>query len=286
MKSKEIKNIKFLILGGYGMAGSMIASYLIYKKYNVSVTVREKKNIFKDEIIWNNNEFDDLKKIIINFDVVINCIGILNRTLISELEIKNTNSDLPQFLNKITEEYDIKFIHLSTDCVFSGNSKLPYTEDSQKDGNSVYDLSKANGEFNSRKNLVIRTSIIGPELKKNGIGLLNWFLNSDKKIVGYNNWYWSGITTLVLAQVIEYVCINNISGLIHVNNGERISKYELLHIFNKVFNSSKIIEKKDLEKEINKFLINTRVDFNYTIPSYLKMIQKLNKFTKKILIYK
>ena len=87
--------------------------------------------------------------------------------------MKKINSDLPLFLNKMTEENDIKFIHLSTDCVFSGSTLDFYVEDSLKDAIDDYAVTKSNGEFISNKNLVIRTSIIGTNLNKNESELPN-----------------------------------------------------------------------------------------------------------------
>ena len=46
----------------------------------------------------------------------------------------------------------------------SGN----YFENSVKDAVDIYEKTKSLGEFDDEKNLCIRTSIIGPEIKKTG----------------------------------------------------------------------------------------------------------------------
>jgi len=51
--------------------------------------------------------------------------------------------------------------------------------------------------------LTFRTSIIGPDINENGIGLFNWFMHQRGKIKGFKEAYWTGITTIELAKSIE-----------------------------------------------------------------------------------
>ena len=81
---------------------------------------------------------------------------------------------------------------MSTDCVFSGKS-APYSEDSARDGVTFYDRTKALGEMNDNKNLIFRNSIIGPDMKKNGIGLFNWFMKQKGTINGFTGAIWTGV---------------------------------------------------------------------------------------------
>jgi hypothetical protein len=49
-----------------------------------------------------------------------------------------------------------------------------------------YGLSKSLGEIIDDKNLTLRTSIIGPELKDNGEGLFSWFVKqTGRESVGF-----------------------------------------------------------------------------------------------------
>ena len=70
-----------------------------------------------------------------------------------------------------------KFIHYSTDCVFSG-ARGNYTEDDTPDAVDVYGLSKYLGEVVGAGALTLRTSIIGHELSSSR-SLLNWFLSQE-----------------------------------------------------------------------------------------------------------
>src|SRR5690606_24943808 len=121
------------------------------------------------------------------------------------------------------EELGSKLIHISTDCVFSGN-RGAYTEDDFCDANDTYGRSKALGELNNDRDLTIRTSIIGPELKTNGEGLLHWFLNQSTPVNGFTEAYWGGVTTLELAKAIKTALMSDLKGIVNLTNGESISK--------------------------------------------------------------
>ncbi|MCU9809839.1 sugar nucleotide-binding protein [Paraclostridium sp. AKS46] len=173
---------KVLVFGATGMAGHMVTMYLsnIKDKYNVS-NVCHRNKLNKNSIVCDISDINHVNEIIqiIDPDVIINCIGVLNK--VAELNIKNTvyvNTFFPKFLARIGEMKNIKIIHLSTDCVFSG-SKGSYNEQSFKDEEGIYGLSKNLGEIEDKNCLTIRTSIIGPELK-NGSGLFNWFMSQKE----------------------------------------------------------------------------------------------------------
>ena len=126
-------------------------------------------------------------------------------------------------------------IHISTDCVFSGN-KGNYIETDYRDARDIYGLSKALGEIDNENDLTIRTSIIGPELKTNGEGLFHWFLSQKGNVYGYTDAIWGGVTTLEFAKAIDCAIEQRITGLINLTNKVPISKYELLKLSQKIFN--------------------------------------------------
>ena len=277
---------KILILGAAGMAGHMITRYLsTYKsKYTIFTHARNNKyiktNYYLD--VAKDKDRKQLEKIIQKekFDFVINCIGILVKTA-NQYPDKAIliNSFFPHFLANITKNINTKIIHLSTDCVFSGK-KGNYTENDLPDETNFYGRSKALGEINNNKDLTIRLSIIGVELKSDGTGLLHWFLNQKEKIKGYTRVYWNGITTLELAKAIHMIIQKNpeLSGLYQLAPNFNVTKYELLKIANKVFKKGLKIGKNPLLCQ-NKTLVNNRKkDFRYKIPSYKKQLKDLYEF--------
>jgi dTDP-4-dehydrorhamnose reductase len=268
--------MKLLILGGSGMAGHMLVKYFkTCSPFNVYFTCRDKKS--QEGLYLDVRDLTRVANIIesVSPDVVINCIGILNENARKhELAAYQINGLLPHELEKIIERNYGKLIHISTDCVFSGQ-RGDYGEEDERDGDSVYARTKALGEVNSDKHLTIRTSIIGPEIRKNGIGLWHWFMQQQGNVQGYKNVIWNGVTTLELAKAVHYAIEHPICGLYHLTAPEKISKLELLYLFKNVFNKDDVSIIPNETIQLDRTLKNTRLDFVYTVPGYEQMIQKL-----------
>lgn len=139
-----------------------------------------------------------------------------------------------------------------------------------RDADDIYGRSKALGEVVNDKDLTLRTSIIGPELKTNGEGLFHWFMNQTGQVNGYQTAIWGGVTTLELAKAVDEAIQKKKTGLIQLSNGVGISKYELLHLFKKIWN-------KNIEilpyngNGINKSIACSE-RFDYKVPSYEQML--------------
>lgn len=266
---------KILVLGSTGMAGHTITLYFKEKGYDVTAFSNTPFN-YCDNIIGDAFDKKFMEEMIVNgnYDVIINCIGLLNKVC-DEFPAKAVylNSYLPHYICELTKDMKTKYIHMSTDCVFSGLTG-PYFENSFKDGETFYDRTKALGEVNDNKNLTFRNSIIGPDMNPNGIGLFNWFMKQTGTINGYGSVYWTGVTTLTLAKAMEKAIEENLTGIYNLVNNTSISKLEMLQEFKKAFNKDIIInENNDLK--IAKTLVNTRDDFSFIVPSYQEMIKEM-----------
>lgn len=264
-----------LILGSQGMLGHVINLRLRSLSDHFIVTdVARSADKLRPDIQMDITDFSSLKNLIYstNPDIIINCVGILNfNAEINSCDAILVNSYLPHFLERTTKDKKTKVIHISTDCVFSGK-KGSYTESDLKDSNDYYGRSKALGEINNAKDLTIRTSIVGPELQTNGIGLFQWFSKQSGSIHGFSKVFWNGVTTLELCRVIEACIEQNVTGLYHVVSNKIISKYELLHNFKTIFSNSQIKNIEINESYISdKSLTNTRFDLSFNVSSYEKM---------------
>ncbi|MDQ0232510.1 SDR family oxidoreductase [Metabacillus malikii] len=274
--------MKLLILGGKGMAGHMLTSYFRSKKeYEVIYTSRDKhdqEGLFLD--VTNAHHVEEVIESV-KPDIVINCIGILNdfaeKNPLLALKI---NSILPNELAKLCDRYNGKLVHISTDCVFLG-TKGDYTENDIPDGTTMYAQSKKWGEIISDNHLTIRTSIIGPELKDDGIGLFLWFMKQKGTINGFDKVFWNGVTTLELAKATEDMIKHNVTGLYHLGSETKISKYELLKLIQKVFNKEDVTISKDEQVVLDRTIKSTRTDYHFTIPSYERMLTDLRDWMKE-----
>ena len=261
------------------MAGHVVFQSLpILGNYDVYGIAR---NVEASDKVFNLDVFntEELKKIIdLQFDVIINCIGILNKDA-EENPHKAVwfNSYFPHFLEAVTKNTNTKVISISTDCVFSGK-RGNYCETDFKDGEGFYAVSKSLGEIINDKDLTIRTSIIGPELNKNGIGLFHWFMQQKKETNGYTQAFWSGITTIELAKVLDQAIKQNIKGLIVVAGQNKIDKYSLLVLFNKVFKNNSIVINENSSYKVDKSMYSNRNDFDYTVPTFEEMIVEMKRW--------
>lgn len=268
---------KIIIIGSNGMAGHIIYNY--FKEYTDFNVVDVARSIYLHTPTYQMDvkDFKELEEVFKREipSVVINCIGILNKEAEDHPDKACLlNSYLPHFLAKSGNEYGFKVIHISTDCVFDGK-KGGYTELSVKDGTGFYAQTKALGEINYGKHLTLRTSIIGPELKDNGIGLFHWFMQQHGIINGYRQAYWTGITTLELAKALIAAIKQDIFGLHHLVNDYRINKYDLVSLFKETFQRTELeIEPFD-DYKVDKSLIRTRHDFDYAVQPYEIMISEM-----------
>jgi len=266
---------KVMVLGAGGMAGHVITLELRKQPSFDVIAVSRSINLISPDIILDVTDIKALRNMVLQQkpDIIINCIGTLNE--MAENNPANAiliNSYLPHYLEDLTKSSTTRLIHISTDCVFSGK-RGGYVEADPTDGQGYYAQTKALGEVINNKDITIRTSIIGPELNENGIGLFNWFAKQKGEIKGYTKAYWTGITTTVLVKAIIEIINQPINGLYHLVSPEKISKYSLLQIFMESFQGSKVSSIMAFDNYMtDKSLINTRNDYNLDIPSYQTMV--------------
>ena len=228
-----MKRKRILILGCTGMFGSTLSTFLSEKKYKIFLVGKDKKKIlllkkkFKNIYCLDLTNFKEIEKVIkkIQPNFIINASGIVKSIIkkTSRNYVIILNALLPKYLSTISNKYNFKLIHISTDCVFSGKEGN-YCENSLKDAEDFYGLTKSIGEIsNCANSLTLRTSIIGHELKNySSRGLLEWVLkfrrNKKKVINGYAKAFFSGLTTLELSKIIEKYFLKDKfnSGLINV----------------------------------------------------------------------
>ena len=271
--------LKVLVLGSTGLIGHQVYNYLDdnnkYQLFNISY----RKKLNDQTILCDVRNHDDFVNNIksISPDIIVNCIGILikgaNQNPESAIYI---NAYMPHMLMKLSDEINCKLIHISTDCVFSGNKNTPYNELDFKDGEDTYAKTKGLGEIINKNHLTLRTSVIGPELKADGEELFHWFMSQSGAINGYTGAVWSGVTTIQLAKAVHWSIQKEITGLYHVTNNDSINKYDLLCLLKKHL-KKKIEINPIIGKKINKSFSDTRKEINYKIPNYEEMIIEMKE---------
>jgi len=239
--------MRIMVLGASGMLGNAMIRVLSEKTdWQVHGTIRNEslKRFFRADITErllsgiDVGQYDSLLQafIIIRPEVVINCIGLVKQLAKAEdpLQAIPINTLLPHRLAKLCELSGARLVHMSTDCVFSGD-KGGYRESDPPDAADLYGRSKFLGEVVSSHAITLRTSIIGHELHSTH-GLVGWFLSQQKQCNGFTKAIFSGLPTVVMAQIIRDVIIphKELSGVYHVA-AQPISKYELLKLIADVY---------------------------------------------------
>lgn len=268
--------MKVLVLGASGMAGHIISLYFQEQGHDVTGFTRKPISFCKN-LIGDAMNPAEIKSAILSddFDVVINAIGVLNQNAEDHKSMAvMLNGYLPHFIADTLRNSKTKLIHMSTDCVFAGNTG-PYYEDSFPDGKIFYDRSKAIGEVNDDKNLTFRNSIVGPDCNEKGIGLFNWFMKQEGSINGFTGAIWTGVTTLTLAKAMEQALKENLTGLYNLVNNESINKFDLCGLFNKYFRNGEVRINPSDTLQLDKSLRHRRTDFSFVVPSYEQQIKEM-----------
>lgn len=255
---------RVMVIGNKGMLGHIVERYFntMPEKYDVVGLNRQ-----------TNHGFDartDVMDINYKYDYIINCIGILNTSDDMSL-YADVNVVFPKMLaQNCCESEKCKLIHISTNCVFAGIG--PHEVTDIPDATDLYGRSKAMGEIIDDKNLTIRCSIIGTELKEEGTGLINQYLNNPDFNTGFRNIFWNGVTTLQLAIWIE-LNMDSLTGLHHYYTKNATDKFNLLKYIRGIWNVDK--ELKIGYRDMHQSLLTG--DHYTETPIYLQL-QELKEF--------
>ena len=175
-------------------------------------------------------------------DGIVNAVGVIKPYSTKDPAMTLfINGAFPHIL---AAQYGSKLIQITTDCAYSGLEGAPYTEESPKSPNDLYGLSKALGEPLERS-LVLRTSIIGPELHSK-VSLIEWFKKQEgATIKGFTNHFWNGITTKQFGKICNTIISDRkawpMTGLYHIFSND-VSKFDMVQTFKKKYGINVTIE--------------------------------------------
>lgn len=280
-----------LVFGASGMLGNAVIRVLSEKAgWRVYGTLRSEgaKKFFPASIADNlitgvDVEQQDSLLQVFNHArpaIVVNCIGLVKQLagVNDPLRVIPINTVLPHRLAKLCELTNARLIHISTDCVFSGEKGL-YRESDFPDARDLYGRSKYLGEVSASHAVTLRTSIIGHELNSSH-GLVEWFLSQSERCEGYARVTFSGVPSVVLARAIRDAIIPrpDLCGVYHLA-ARPISKYELLKLIARIY-------QKNIEiVPDNRLAIDRSLDpgrllaaTGYAPPEWEEMIELMNKY--------
>jgi dTDP-4-dehydrorhamnose reductase len=167
-----------------------------------------------------------------NFDVLINAAAFTNVDL-CETERDRAfmiNGEAPGVVAEICREKRAKLIHFSTDYVFDGKKRAPYTEEDEAKPISVYGESKLAGEKNvlaaDGGHLVVRVSwVFGPDRPSFIDGMIKR-AQENEKVDAIADKFSTPTYTHDIARMLPRFFDNVEGGILHFANAGKCSWQE------------------------------------------------------------
>ncbi|MDX9744010.1 MAG: dTDP-4-dehydrorhamnose reductase [Arcobacteraceae bacterium] len=265
------KNYTILVTGSNGQLGSEIKE--LSKNYSYKFFFTNRNNIditSKDNI----KEFCKTN----NINVIINCAAY---TAVDKAESDEINADLinrkaVKKLALVSEELNIKLIHISTDYVFDGKNFKPYVEEFQTNPQGVYGKTKLDGEnemrdINPKNSIILRTSWVYSSFGNNFVKTM-LHLGKEKKELSVIS---DQVGTPTYARDLAKIILDIIPQI----------QNEKVEIYN--YSNEGVLSWYDFAKEIMKMAkldckINPIETFQYPTPAKRPHFSLLNKSKIKI----
>lgn len=174
--------VKILVIGGTSQLGCSI-NFLSKNYKNLQFT-------FTNTIILDLKQKNQIYNFFKNykFDIIVNCAAYTKVDL-AEINKKlnyQINAEAVKLISKESNKQNAILIHISSDYVFDGNSKIPYLPEDRANPKNEYGKAKLLGEINAlkynKKTIIIRTSWLYSPYGKNFVKSLKYMLKNQKKI--------------------------------------------------------------------------------------------------------
>lgn len=260
------KNCNILVTGSNGQLGSEIKELSKNYSYNFFFTDRNNIDITSKD---NLKAFCQTN----NINVIINCAAY---TAVDKAESDVENADLVnrkavKKLALVSEELNIKLIHISTDYVFDGRNFKPYCEEFQTNPQGIYGKTKLDGEnemrdINLKNSIIIRTSWVYSSFGNNFVKTM-LRLGREKESLGV---IFDQVGTPTYARDLAKVILD----IIPQNNNEKVEIYN--------YSNEGVLSWYDFAKEIMRMAkldckINPIETFQYPTPAIRPHFSLLNK---------
>ena len=234
---------KILVTGANGQLGKEFRDLAVkYPDYEFLYLSREDLPIHHFELV--RNVFDSF-----NPDFCINCAAY---TAVDRAEQEKdlaflVNAESVGVLAAVSNIQKTKFIHISTDYVYDGLATFPYTEDAITDPQSVYGLSKKQGEDEAMKNnpdsIIIRTSWVYSRHGNNFVKTMMRLMNEKESISVVSDQEGTPTWAADIASAIMSIVNSNnwVPGIFNFSNSGETTWYDFAIEIKKLIGSKCIV---------------------------------------------
>lgn len=282
--------VTYLVLGASGMLGNACLRALGANGDRVVGTIRNvaSASLFSEDLRGqlipnvDAGDFDSIMHVMarVRPDIVVNCIGMVKQLEDSRnpLVALPLNALFPHRLHQLCQVAGTRLIHISTDCVFSGERGM-YRETDRPDADDLYGISKRLGEVLGPGAVTLRTSIIGHELASSR-SLIDWFLSQEGRTKGYTRAIYSGLPTVELVRIVRDIVAprRDLEGLFHVSS-DPINKFDLLTLVAQVYGKSIRIEPSErvvIDRSLDSSVFKAVA--GYSPPSWPELVRQMQAF--------
>jgi dTDP-4-dehydrorhamnose reductase len=214
------------IVGNKGMLGSELSRLFKQKKVDYIGSDRDVDFLDPQALL----KFTSFNKI----DSIINCAAY---TAVDKAEEEpelcwRLNVEGPVNLAFFAKEINAKFIHISTDYVFSGKASEPYHEDDTIDPQGTYGKTKAEGEARVRevypRTIIVRTAWLYGEFGANFVYTMLKLMKKRNEIGVVADQFGTPTWANDLAKAIVLILNNTeiLSGIYHFTDAGKISWHD------------------------------------------------------------
>lgn len=222
-----------LILGASGFLGSNLAHHLEEMGEKVTRASRTPTTGLRYRV--SSYKPDEIKRLLdaTQPSSIVNCVGVVGHRSVEQdpASANSANVALPARLAQIALERGLRFVHFSSDSVYSGAPEdAPFSEQSAPAPFSLYGKQKAESEiliFDKNPNsLVFRVNFFGWSLDGK-TGILDYFVSratSGRPAIGYANYSVSSLHSKDLARIILLSLRTGLFGIYNVGSTDSLTK--------------------------------------------------------------
>ncbi len=223
----------FLLLGSSGMLASNLYNY--FTKKSIKVIRQSRSNDF--DIQSSLASFKEVEILLnqVKPDFVINTIALTDVDLCEKYKdkAKFINTIIPKYISQKCYEFDIPFLHISTDHVYDD---LFQSKEGDVKIKNTYAESKYLGDLEivKRNATSLRTNFVGKSNSAKRFSFSDWIINNayqKKNTILFEDIYFSALHTSHLAEIILKISHKPVAGIFNVGTKDSISKKDFaLHL--------------------------------------------------------